>query len=512
MTGRLASNGAVGEVAVDGVEAGQHVGEGVRSDGHHQGEADGRVVRVAAAHPVPEAEHVVRVDPELGDPGLVGGHGHEVTGHCLVTGAEPVEQPLPSGRGVGQRLQGGEGLRAHHEQRGRPGRGRGSCGTRSTGSTLETNRQLDVRGRVVEQRLVGHGRAEVRAADPDVDHGRDCVGRCDRSIRRTRIRDGHHRHAVEDTGAHRPPRRGRRPRGGSRGACAAPRGARPRSSVVLMCSAGEHGVAARLHAEPDGPRPASDDEGLGGRPGAWSSRGAGRPTASVMVGPRSGSSANSSRRCRWRTIRVVLRQTTPFVGGRRCPPRVSRSASMRSSIRGGSTVIAASDAGRRAALGRRLRPRQQKITDRLPFRDTAIASRSPGLRRVHGDGGDTATSGATSAPPRAHGRTVRRSARPVPGRGPRRLSRQLSAHGIGGTLRASGSCRGRSDRTPSGGDARALLRCRRCGVTVALLAFREAENGALPPDGAPDRPDHRRRRRVRVIRSPPPSRSRASTW
>ena len=41
--------------------------------------------------------------------------------------------------------------------------------TKSVESTLETKRNVMSRLRVVAQRLVGHDRSEVRAADPDVD-------------------------------------------------------------------------------------------------------------------------------------------------------------------------------------------------------------------------------------------------------------------------------------------------------------------------------------------------------
>src|ERR1035438_1485139 len=46
------------EMFVHGVEAAQHVAEMLRTDGDHGGEADGRIHRVAPAHPVPESEHV----------------------------------------------------------------------------------------------------------------------------------------------------------------------------------------------------------------------------------------------------------------------------------------------------------------------------------------------------------------------------------------------------------------------------------------------------------------------
>ena len=64
-TGRLRSNGRGAEVLVHLVEAGEHRAEVVGADREHRREADRRIHRVAAADPVPEAEHVGGVDAEL---------------------------------------------------------------------------------------------------------------------------------------------------------------------------------------------------------------------------------------------------------------------------------------------------------------------------------------------------------------------------------------------------------------------------------------------------------------
>ena len=145
-----------------------------RADGHHEREADGRVVGVAAADPVPELEHVVGVDAELGHALGVGGHRHEVLGHGVVARgvAQPGQQPVPGRGGVGQRLQRGERLGADDEER--------RLGVEVVGGGVEVDR-VDVRHEaagqarlgVVGQGEGGHGRAEVRAADPDVDDGGD---------------------------------------------------------------------------------------------------------------------------------------------------------------------------------------------------------------------------------------------------------------------------------------------------------------------------------------------------
>ena len=64
-TGRFCSNGAVRKCSSIGVEAGEHLAELLGPDRDHERQADRRVVRVAAADPVPEAEHVRGVDAEL---------------------------------------------------------------------------------------------------------------------------------------------------------------------------------------------------------------------------------------------------------------------------------------------------------------------------------------------------------------------------------------------------------------------------------------------------------------
>jgi hypothetical protein len=58
----------------------------------------------------------------------------------------------------------------------------------SAPSTLDTNRQRDVAFARRPQRFVGHRRAEVGAADADVDDVRDALARGRRSTRPTRTR------------------------------------------------------------------------------------------------------------------------------------------------------------------------------------------------------------------------------------------------------------------------------------------------------------------------------------
>ena len=179
---------------VDGVEAGEHVAEALGPDREHRREPDRRVHRVAAADPVPEAEHVVGVDAELGDTLGVGGDGDEVLGDRLL-GAQLRQRPLPRGLGVGHRLQRGEGLRGDDEERllgvEVPGL-LGEVGAVDVGDEAEGH----LAARVVPQRLVGHHRPQVRAADADVDHVADRLARVALPLARADP-VGERRHPVE---------------------------------------------------------------------------------------------------------------------------------------------------------------------------------------------------------------------------------------------------------------------------------------------------------------------------
>src|SRR6516165_8792517 len=53
------------EMLVHLMEAAEHGVEIVRADSHHGREADGRIHRIAAADPIPEAKHIGRIDAEL---------------------------------------------------------------------------------------------------------------------------------------------------------------------------------------------------------------------------------------------------------------------------------------------------------------------------------------------------------------------------------------------------------------------------------------------------------------
>ena len=105
------------EVLVHGVEAGEQLAEPLRADGDHRRQADRRVHRIAPADPVPEAEHVGRVDAERRHLLRVRRNRDEVPRDCRLVAAEAAQEPCSGGACVGHRLESGEGLRRDDEQR-----------------------------------------------------------------------------------------------------------------------------------------------------------------------------------------------------------------------------------------------------------------------------------------------------------------------------------------------------------------------------------------------------------
>ena len=90
--------------------------------------------------------------------------------------AQGTQHPVAGGLRVGHRLEGGEGLRRDDEQR---------LGRIEVAGRLDEVGAVDVRDEaaghlpltVVPERLVGHDRPQVRAADADVDHVADAPAR-----------------------------------------------------------------------------------------------------------------------------------------------------------------------------------------------------------------------------------------------------------------------------------------------------------------------------------------------
>mmetsp|Transcript_17542 Transcript_17542/g.45004 ORF Transcript_17542/g.45004 Transcript_17542/m.45004 type:complete len:224 (+) Transcript_17542:929-1600(+) len=112
---QVAAEGRCEEVLVHLVCAGQELDEVLPADRERDRRADRRPRRVAAAHPVPKAEHVGRVDAERRHGVAVGGERGKVLGDGGRVG-ELGEQPLLRRLGVRHRLLRRERLRRDEEQ------------------------------------------------------------------------------------------------------------------------------------------------------------------------------------------------------------------------------------------------------------------------------------------------------------------------------------------------------------------------------------------------------------
>ena len=164
----VAFEGLGAEVLVDHVEAVEELGEAFLADRGHHRQPDRGVDRVPAADPVPEAEHVVGVDAELGHFGGVGADGDEMLCHGVGVGVERLQEPGARGGGVGECLESGEGLRGDDEQC-RLGVEVGEGADHVRGVDVGDEVAADPGVDVVAQRLIDHHRTEVGAADADVD-------------------------------------------------------------------------------------------------------------------------------------------------------------------------------------------------------------------------------------------------------------------------------------------------------------------------------------------------------
>ena len=146
----------------------------VRADGEHGGEPDGGVHRVAAADPVPEAEHVRGVDAELRDLLGIGRDRDEVLRDGLARRRAPCSV---QSRAVCALVIVSSVVNVFDEMMNSVSAGSRSrvASAKSVPSTFDTKRNVMLALGVVAQRLVGHDRAEVRAADADVDDVPDAL-------------------------------------------------------------------------------------------------------------------------------------------------------------------------------------------------------------------------------------------------------------------------------------------------------------------------------------------------
>ena len=149
------------------MEAAEHRAEIIRADGQHRGKADRGIHRIAPADPIPELEHIGGINAELGDFGGVGGDGDEMLGDGLFIAAQAGERPVARGVRVGHGFERGESFRGDDPESFRGiyvAHGFGEIGAINIGD--ETKRQGALA--VVSERFVGHHRAEIGAADADI--------------------------------------------------------------------------------------------------------------------------------------------------------------------------------------------------------------------------------------------------------------------------------------------------------------------------------------------------------
>ena len=154
------------EVLIDLIGAAQEFVEPVGPDRNRERQSDARPDRIAAADPVPEAEHPRRLDAELRDLVELGRDCGEMVVHRRF--ANPLRDPCAGGRRVGHCLHSGERLRRDDEQRPRGVEAaQGVADIRPVDVGDEVAAQLRRRER--RQGAGRHRRAEVGPADADID-------------------------------------------------------------------------------------------------------------------------------------------------------------------------------------------------------------------------------------------------------------------------------------------------------------------------------------------------------
>jgi hypothetical protein len=213
VTGRLSFERRAPEVLVHLVRAFQQGAKVVEADAERDRQANRRPQRIAAADPVPEHEHVLRRDAELGDLLGIGRQRDEVLGDVALV-FRVLQEPGARAVRIGHGFLRGEGLGRHQKQRGL-GVTRLSASATCEPSTLDTKCKIEIVATIGPQRLAHHDRPEIRAADADVDHRADGLARVagpgaaahglaeDAHVVQGRAHLGHHVLAAHQNGARR---------------------------------------------------------------------------------------------------------------------------------------------------------------------------------------------------------------------------------------------------------------------------------------------------------------------
>src|SRR5438309_10781205 len=110
-----------------------------RANGEHGGKTDRRGHRVASAHPIPEPEHVGRIDPELQHFCRIGRDGDEVPRNRLIVLPETGQRPGARRAGI-RHVSKVVKVLAETMKRGSSGTRSGTASAKSVPSTLEMNR------------------------------------------------------------------------------------------------------------------------------------------------------------------------------------------------------------------------------------------------------------------------------------------------------------------------------------------------------------------------------------
>ena len=184
------------EMLVDLMEAAEHRAEIFRPDRQHGRKADRRIHGIAAADPIPEAEHVGGVDAEFRDFLGVGRYGDKMLGDGALFALHARQQPFARAARIGHGFQRGEGLGGNDEQCfGRIEIAHRFDEIRAVDIGYETESHSAVA--VVLQRLIGHDRSEIGAADTDVNDVADALAGLAFPVARTHA-VGKVGHGVED--------------------------------------------------------------------------------------------------------------------------------------------------------------------------------------------------------------------------------------------------------------------------------------------------------------------------
>ena len=165
--GNVAVERRIPEVDVHHIEALQQLPEVVEADGTGNGQPDGGGERIAAAHPVPEFEHIHGVDAELRHLFPVGGSRHEVLRNMAFLPGM-IQEPPAGSMGVGHGFLSSKGLGSDDEEGGSrlyPFERFRNMGAIHIGDKMH----VDARLPVGPQGFSGHHRPQVGTADADID-------------------------------------------------------------------------------------------------------------------------------------------------------------------------------------------------------------------------------------------------------------------------------------------------------------------------------------------------------